>query len=384
MSDQILDDEHDEQPPPPVGGRRRKRRGVKGCLAVLVALAVVIGGFYFVVTKGVDLLQSQFSSAKDFDGPGRGKLAFEVHKGDSVAEMGRNLKKAGVVASVEAFTDAAAANSDATKIQVGFYELRKEMHAADVVEVLVDPSNIVQSAVTIPEGLRVTEILDVLADKTDFPRAAFQKVLDNPDDLGLPDYAEGNADGYLFPATYAFGPKETPKTMLQTMVARWQQAADDADLEGAAADLGHTHAELMIVASLVEAEASRAQDRGKVARVIYNRLENPDNGLTNGKLQIDASVNYGLQQKLGVALTEDQLNQDTPYNTYTRAGLPPTPIEAPGDAAIAAAAHPTDGPWLYYVTVNLSTGETKFTDDYGEFTQYRSELHTYCESSDAC
>ncbi|MCW2842805.1 MAG: mltG, partial [Nocardioides sp.] len=362
MSDQILDDEYDEQPPP-TGGRRRKRRGIKGCLAVLVALAVVVGGFYFVVTRGIDLLQSQFSSAKDFDGPGRGKLTFEVHKGDSVAEMGRNLKKAGVVASVEAFTDAAAANSDSTKIQVGFYQLKKEMHAADVVQVLVDPSNIVQSTVTIPEGLRVTDILDVLAAKTDFPRAAFQKVLDNPDELGLPDYAEGNAEGYLFPATYAFGPKETPKTMLQTMVARWQQAADDADLEGAAADLGYTPAQLMVVASLVEAEAGRAQDRGKVARVVYNRLEGDE---TNHLLQIDASVNYGLQQKLGVALTTEQLAQDTPYNTYTRPGLPPTPIEAPGDAAIAAAAHPTEGDWYYYVTVNLRTGETKFAKTYDE------------------
>jgi UPF0755 protein len=380
MSDQILDDEYDEQPPP-TGGRRRKRRGIKGCLAVLVALAVVVGGFYFVVTRGIDLLQSQFSSAKDFDGPGRGKLTFEVHKGDSVAEMGRNLKKAGVVASVEAFTDAAAANSDSTKIQVGFYQLKKEMHAADVVQVLVDPSNIVQSTVTIPEGLRVTDILDVLAAKTDFPRAAFQKVLDNPDELGLPDYAEGNAEGYLFPATYAFGPKETPKTMLQTMVARWQQAADDADLEGAAADLGYTPAQLMVVASLVEAEAGRAQDRGKVARVVYNRLEGDE---TNHLLQIDASVNYGLQQKLGVALTTEQLAQDTPYNTYTRPGLPPTPIEAPGDAAIAAAAHPTEGDWYYYVTVNLRTGETKFAKTYDEFLGYKHEFEQYCETSDAC
>lgn len=380
MSDQIPDDQYDDVPPP-AGGRRRKGRGVKGCLAVLVALAVVVGGFYFVVTKGVDLLQNQFSSAKDFDGPGRGKVTFEVHDGDSVAEMGRNLKKAGVVASVQAFTDAAAANSDSTKIQVGFYQLKKEMHAADVVDILVDPGNIVQSTVTIPEGLRVTDILDILAAKTDFPRAAFQKVLDNPTDLGLPSYANNNPEGYLFPATYAFGPTETPKSMLQTMVARWQQAADSADLEGAAADLGYTPAQLMIVASLVEAEAGRAQDRGKVARVIYNRLEGDE---TNHLLQIDASVNYGLQQKLGVALTTEQLAQDTPYNTYTRPGLPPTPIEAPGDAAIAAAAHPTQGPWYYYVTVNLRTGETKFATTYDEFLGYKHEFEQYCQTSDAC
>jgi UPF0755 protein len=379
MSDQILDDEYAQHPPP--GGRRRKRRGFKGCLAVLVALAVVIAGFYFVVTRGIDLIQDQFSSAEDFDGPGRGRVTFEVHPGDSIAEMGRNLKKAKVVASVEAFTSAAAANPDSTKIQAGFYQLKKEMAAADVVAILIQPDNILKNTVTIPEGLRVTDILDVLADKTDFSRAQFEKVLETPDAIGLPDYAAGNAEGYLFPATYDFGPTETAKSILATMVARWQQAADEADLVGAAAELGYTPAELMIVASLVEAEASRAEDRGKVARVIYNRLEGDE---TNGLLQVDASVNYGLDQELGVALTTEQLQQDTPYNTYTRAGLPPTPIEAPGDAAIAAAANPTEGDWYYYVTVDLSNGETKFAETYDEFLGYKSEYQQYCETSDAC
>lgn len=383
MSDQILPDDPDtsDEMPPPVGGRRRKRRGIKGCLAVLVALAVVVGGFYFVVTKGVHLLQSQFSSAEDFAGPGRGKVTFEVHAGDSIAQMGRNLKRAGVVASVESFTDAASANAESTSIQVGFYQLKKEMQAADVVTILVDPANIVQSTVTVPEGLRVTDIVSVLASKTDFSKAAFEKVLAKPDGLGLPSYAEGNPEGYLFPATYAFGPTETAKSILQTMVARWQQAADDADLEGAATELGYTPKELMIVASLVEAEAGRAQDRGRVARVIYNRLEGDE---TNHLLQIDASVNYGLQQKLGVGLTTEQLQQDTPYNTYTRPGLPPTPIEAPGDAAIAAAANPTEGGWFYYVTVNLRTGKTLFAETYNEFLGYKNQLEKYCETSDAC
>jgi UPF0755 protein len=137
----------------------------------------------------------------------------------------------------------------------------------------------------------------------------------------------------------------------------------------------------MIVASLVEAEAARDQDRGKVARVIYNRLEGDE---TNGLLQVDASVNYGLHQKLGVGLTTEQLQQDTAYNTYTRPGLPPTPIEAPGDAAIAAAANPTPGGWFYYVTTDLRTGETKFAESYDEFLGYKRELQKYCETSDAC
>ena len=121
-----------------------------------------------------------------------------------------------------------------------------------------------------------------------------------------------------------------PLGILKMMVARWEEAAEAANLEERAAELGRTPAELMIIASLVEAEG-RGDDMYKISRAIYNRLDNPDNGITNGLLQIDASVNYGLDQELGVGLTSEQLQQDTPYNTYTRPGLPPTPIEAPGE-----------------------------------------------------
>jgi UPF0755 protein len=167
------------------------------------------------------------------------------------------------------------------------------------------------------------------------------------------------------------------------MVDRWRQAADDAGLEDAAAELGYTPAELMIVASLVESEAGRAEDRGKVARVIYNRLEGDE---TNGLLQIDATVNYAADQELGAVPTTEDLEIDSPYNTYLNPGLPPTPIEAPGDAAMEAAANPTEGDWYYYVTVNLRTGETKFAETYDEFLTYKDELREYCEteSEGAC
>jgi UPF0755 protein len=367
----------------PAGGRRRKGRGLPGCLAVLVALAVVVGGFYFAVTKGVDWVSDRFSSAEDFSGPGRGSVTFEVEQGDSVAAMGRGLKAAGVVASVEAFTTAAASEPDSTKIQAGFYELQKEMPAAEALAVLIDPDNILKNTVTVPEGLRVVDIIDVLAEHSEFGRRAFEKALEDPEAIGLPSYAEGNPEGYLFPATYDFGPQETPESMLAAMVDRWEQAAEDADLEAAAAELGYTPAELMVVASLVESEASRAQDRGKVARVIYNRLEGEE---TNGLLQIDATVNYAADQDLGAVPTTEDLEIDSPYNTYLNPGLPPTPIEAPGDAAIAAAADPTEGGWYYYVTVNLKTGETKFAETYDEFLAYKDELRDYCanESGGAC
>jgi UPF0755 protein len=362
---------------PAEGGRRRKRRGLSGCIAVLVALVVVVGLAYFAITKGVELVRDQFSDPADFEGPGHGRVVFEVEEGDSVADMGRGLKAAGVVASVQAFLNAAQAEPDATSIQVGYYRMQKEMPAGDALEILVDPDNILRNTITIPEGLRVEDILAILAKETDFTAREYQRVLDDPARIGLPGYAGGNPEGYLFPSTYDFGPKETPTTILSTMVDRWRQAAEEANLEEAAAELGYTPHEVMTVASLVEAEAARQEDRGKVARVIYNRLEGDE---TNGLLQIDATVNYAADNELGAVPTTEDLEIDSPYNTYQNPGLPPGPIEAPGDAAIDAAAHPSEGDWYYYVTVNLRTGETKFAETYDEFLTYKNELQEYCEN----
>lgn len=368
-------------------GRRRgdKRRSLPGCLAVLVVLALVVGGFYYVVTWGIDKVGDQFSSAEDYPGPGRGKVTFQVHPGDTAAEMGRNLKAAGVVASVEAFIDAANANPESSSIQAGYFPLKKQMAADDVVEILVDPANMVKDTVTIPEGLRVADTVKILAAKTDFSEEEFNRALQNPAKLGLPAYAEGNPEGYLFPATYDFGPDATPVSMLTAMVDRWKQAADDADLEQAAADLGYTPQELMTVASLVQAEG-RGDDMPKIARVIYNRLEIDPNP-SAGFLQVDATVNYALDRPTIAVLTQEEIDSvaDSPYNTYTQKGLPPAPIESPGDAAIDAAAHPAEGPWFFYVTVDLRTGETKFTDSYDEFLGFKDELQQYCATqSDRC
>jgi UPF0755 protein len=383
--------DHDQQTSEPVeaplvpeGGRRRRERSrIPGCLAVLVALALVVGVFYFGVTKGVALLRDQFADPEDFAGPGKGKVTFQVEEGDSLSEMGRGLKEVGVVASVQAFIDAASAESASTGIQVGYYQLKRQMAAEDALDVLIDPANILKNTVTVPEGLRVVDIVAVLAKETDFSQAQYEKVLDQPQKLGLPSYAEGDPEGYLFPSTYDLPPDATPRSIIVAMVDRWQQAADEADLEARAEALGYTPHELMTVASLVESEAGRQEDRAKVARVIYNRLTGDE---TNGLLQIDATVNYAADQSLGAVPTEEDLQIESPYNTYLNPGLPPGPIEAPGDAAIEAAANPVDGPWYYYVTVNLRTGETKFAETYDEFLTYKDELREYCatESQGAC
>ena len=381
--DGLLGDDGASATPP--GARRapKQRRRGPGCLLALLIVAALAGAGYWGVSTGLHKIKDQFGSAKDYDGPGGANVTFQVKAGDSVAAMGRGLKDRDIVASVDAFIGAAQDNPKSSSIQPGYYKLKKQMKAADVVSVLVNPKNIVTTTVAIPEGFTVKQIVERLVKDTGFKKAEFEAALKDPA-LGLPDYAKGNAEGYLFPATYQFGPDEKPADMLHDMVARWQQAAQENDLEAGAKALGYSPHDIMTIASLIEAEG-RGKYRTKISRVIYNRLENPDNGLTNGLLEIDATVNYALgRDDIGVALTEDDLNVDSPYNTRKNPGLPPGPIDSPGDDSIQAALHPADGTWLWYVTVDLKTGETKFTDDYDTFLGYKQELATYCETSDAC
>lgn len=356
------------------GGRRAERRGggrSRSCLTMLVVLAVVLAGAWFGGNWAVDRVKSLVGESPDYPGPGSGSVIVEVKQGATAAMIGQELKAAGVVESVGAFTDAAVADERSLSIQVGFYELKKKMKASDALAILVDPSNLVQARVTIPEGFTVDQIVARLAKATDIPARQFRAALAKPGSYGLPDYARGNPEGYLFPATYSFPPKATPAQMFKAMVARYERALGDNNIEAVAAKLGdgYTPEQVMTVASLVEAEG-RGADMPKIARAIYNRLELPAGGGTNGLLQIDASVLYALgtsdPSKLVAPLAD---LTDSEYNTYRYPGLPPGPIGSPGEDAILAALRPTPGPWVYWVTVDCA-GKTEFSTTLEEHNQH--------------
>lgn len=358
--------------------RRRRRRRSGGGLAVLLALAVLLGGGYFAYDKGVSALRERFEPAPDYKGTGSGSVLIEVQEGESAGDIGATLVENDVVKSVEAFTSAARANPASTGIQVGFYEMRQQMSAESALDILIEPANMVQSAVTLREGLTVQQIIGVLAKETDFSARQFEKVLRRPAAIGLPSYANGNAEGYLFPATYQLPPNATPKSILTMMVDRFNQAAEDLDLVAEAESLGVSPHDVMTVASLVQAEARFDKDFPKVSRVIYNRLEEPM------PLQFDSTVHYAVGRDGGVGTSDDDRDSDSEYNTYKHAGLPPTPIMAPGEQAIEAALNPADGPWLYFVTTNPDTGVTKFAEGYDEHLQNKQEFDEWCASSANC
>jgi UPF0755 protein len=134
----------------------------------------------------------------------------------------------------------------------------------------------------------------------------------------------------------------------------------------------------MTIASLVQAEARDDEDFAKVSRVIYNRLEK------SMPLQFDSTVHYAVGRDGKVSTSEEDRNVDSPYNTYRHPGLPPTPIMAPGEQAIKAALEPAEGDWLYFVTTNPDTGETKFAETFAEHQKNVAEFKEYCATSDSC
>ncbi len=360
-----------DEPGRRAGHRRAEKKRRSGCLPMLLVVVLFVAIVAWFARGAISDVRDMFAGPEDYAGPGTGEVIFVIDPGQTVSSIGAELEEQGVVASAEAFVDAAAADDRSTGIQAGTYLLKKEMKSSDVVAILVDPSQVVTTSIAIPEGFTVDQIVARLADKTEFGAKQFRKVLADPASIGLPDYAGGNPEGYLFPATYTFSPADKPKDMLAKMVARYEQALGDNNIEAIGASLGegYTPEQIMTVASLVEAEG-RGDDMPKIARAIYNRLELPSGGGTNGYLQIDAAVLYALKtrdvSKL-VAPLSDVV--DSPYNTYRYAGLPPGPVGSPGEAAIQAALNPAEGDWVYWITVDCA-GTTMFSSTLSEHNQY--------------
>jgi UPF0755 protein len=369
----------------PTGGRAHGRRAerrhggrFRSCLSILVVLVVVVAGAWFGGGWAVDKIKAVMGDNPDYAGPGSGSVTFQVHQGDSASIIGRNLKTAGVVKSVGAFSDAARNDARSRGIQVGYYVLKKQMKAADALAVLVNPKNLIQARLTIPEGYRVRDIVKAIDAKTDIKAAQVQAALKNPQALGLPPEANGNVEGYLFPATYTVVPGETAVQLLQQMVAKTAQTEKALDISAKAKALGYTPEQILTVASILEYEGSRDQDYPKIARAIYNRL---DKGMA---IQSDATVAYANNLSGTVWTTQAERDNPSPYNTYVHTGLPPGPIGSPGEKTIEAALNPADGPWLYWLVVNLKTGETRFNTTLEGHNQDKAVLDKYCQTSDAC
>ncbi|MFF7976251.1 endolytic transglycosylase MltG [Streptomyces sp. NPDC007905] len=225
----------------------------------------------------------------------------------------------------------------------------------------------------IPEGWRASQVYDAVDKALGLPPGSTRKSLGKAA-LKLPNEAEGNPEGYLFPATYSVRKGATPESLLRSMVDTANKRYNGAPIAaGAQRDAMNVY-QAVTVASIVQAEAATSADMGKVARVIFNRLQR---GMP---LQMDSTINYALNRNT-VHTSVADTRMESPYNSYQRMGLPPTPIDNPGEKAMHAALNPPPGDWLYFVTVK--PGDTRFTADYSEHLRNVAEFNTRHQATTA-
>lgn len=334
---------------------KRQRSGRRGGIVIIVALvailAAVLGGGWLAFGPAI---MDRFAEPEDFSGAGSGEVVVRIESGWTGAQVATMLEEEGVIADQETFYDLLVADPS-IGFQPGSYRLALEMSAQSALDALQDEASRIVLQVTIPEGFVIQQVYARLAEQTGIPEADIVQAASDPSVYGV---TGSTLEGWLFPATYTFDGSETPQQILQTMVDRMRQAMTE---RGVPEDQWQT---IVTFASLVEREGGPVENFPQVARVFQNRL---DIGML---MQSDATVHYGIGD-FGVITTTDEERADAgnPYNTYVHAGLPIGPIGAPGDAAIDAVLAPAEGDWLYFVTIDPSTGETVFSNTLAEHNQ---------------
>ena len=353
--------------------RRREQKRRRLYITIIAALVVVIligvGGFSGVRAlkrwKAANEANSQ-SQIDDYTGPGDKEVTFTVESGQGAAEIAENLVKAKIVKSAAAFTSAV--SGAAATLYPGSYALKTHMKASDVVKILSDQSQAGGFA-EIRAGERVSDIIANAAQASGIDVSEFQAIIDGGGSGILPEEAGGKFEGWLEPGSYN-AQNKSAEDIIKSMVD-----ARIAKLDDLGVPTGSERERILIIASIAESEVGSDKYYGQVARVILNRID------SDMALGMDTTVAYGL----GISasrLTDDQLNDDSnPYNTRIHKGLTPTPISNPGDDAIKASINPPEGKWMYFVTTNLQTGETKFVETEDEFWKIRDEYKNNNENA---
>ncbi len=349
--------------------RPRKKPWGRRIVTLLIVLAVLFGGY-----KAVGKTMDFFGGPADYPGQGAGSVVVEIPSGATGQQIANILKEADVVKSAEAFYQLSLNDSRFQAVQAGFFKLRKQMSAEWAMRELVDRKNRVEGKVTIPEGARVTSIITIIVKSTDISKKAVEAALDKPKSLGLPEEANGNPEGFLYPATYEVPPGSTATSLLKQMVKKTVDVEKELDLANRADAIGMTPVEVMTLASILEYEANRDEDYPKVARVFLNRL---DQGIA---LQSDATVAFANGITGDVWTTPEQRDNPSEYNTYEHQGLPPGPIGAAGKKTIEAVLKPADGDWLYFVP-DYENETTVFSNNLADHERAAERLREWCRSS---
>ena len=346
----------------------------KGCLAVILALGILLFGGYFVYDRSSTFL-STVGQTPDFEGAGKGQVTVTIPEGASLDDIGSLLVDTGVIKSTKAWDKAVRQEVRATSVQAGRYLMRSQMAAGEALKLLINPGESrIRLQFTIREGLRLSAQVSDLVKETKIKKPAFDEALDEPKKLGLPKYAKNRPEGFLFPETYELTADANASSVLKQMVSQYKTETDRMGLEAKAKALGYSPYDVLIVASIIEREAPDPKYRAKVARVLYNRLDKGQ------KLQLDSTVIYAIKSNRNTTTAADR-DTKSKYNTYKYEGLPPGPISAPGREALQAAANPEAGKWLFFVTVNYDTGETRFAENEAGHAKNVAQFQSWCQAN---
>lgn len=345
-------------------------------LKITMPIVLVIGGIGAVAAYGWINYEEQIREVlgwelpNDYAGTGNGtEIIVPVRSGDIGADIAKTLHESGVTMTFDAVYDLLVENPDVAFIP-GNWRLQGEMSAQSAIDALQNPENKVTNELLLTEGSVLPDALEIIAETTGIPLADVQAAAADPTVYGVPAEAP-SLEGYLFPATYELSGSETAQEVLQLLVTTMFEHLDEF---GVAPEQRH---EVLTKASIIQREAGwNVDDFYKVARVFQNRL---DQGIN---LESDATVAYGTGN-LHTVWTEPEERADASnlYNTYANPGLPIGPIGLPGDDAISAALNPADGPWLFFVPINLATGETAFSETADEHQANVDMLLAWCDAS---
>jgi UPF0755 protein len=326
-------------------------------VGALIALAAAIVLVWFLL-----------SLFQPFAGAGHGRVIVVIPKGSTASTVGSILARDGVVSSGFLFELRALVEGKRGELHPGRFLMKKgESYSTAIAALSQPPPAAIPVKVVIPEGenrLQIAEIAAADGLTGSYAKASERSPLLNPAFYGVPK-GTPNLEGFLFPATYDMNAGAPVSRLVAEQLAAFQERFGPEEIRRAR-ELHITPYQLLTVASMVEREALVPGDRAKIAAVIYNRLR------IGMPLGIDATIYYAVEQARGIAtytgeLTGSQLHIDSPYNTRTHRGLPPTPISNPGMASIQAAAHPARVPYLYYVAGADGCGEQVFSTSYAQF-----------------
>lgn len=336
---------------PPGRSSGRSRHSLIGRLLALIALVIAAAAIWFLI----QLFQP-------FQGSGQGNVTVTVPPHSSSKQVGDLLARDGVVSSGFFFDLRAMLSGDRGKLLAGTYHLQRGMSYAAALKVLTTPPPVAKTSnLTLIEGRTRRQIDSLLREQkigTGYLAATRRSPLLNPARYGA---ARGtpSLEGFLFPDTYQLRDPVTISALVADQLKTFRR--EFAKVSTAYAQSRHfTPYDVLIVASMVQAEAQTARDRPLIASVIYNRLAD------HMPLQIDATTRYATGNYTR-PLTVSELNSPSPYNTRIHPGLPPTPIDNPGLAAIQAAAHPANTNYLYFVVKPCGNGESAFAHSYSTF-----------------